>query len=126
MDIFWVIFGYFLGHFLVIFWLCFEPFPPTFSLPPPPHTHTHFPLFPPFFGSQSTPALLSGVHRLAPHKAPGIRIDQLRLAGELRIPFTTGILLGVGEEEGDRRRSLEDIAVVAREVREGERGGGGR
>lgn len=64
---------------------------------------------------QSTPALMQGVHRFAPNKAPHLRLEQLRLAGELRIPFTTGLLLGVGESEADREQSLRDIAAVASE-----------
>ncbi|MDA8329657.1 MAG: 7,8-didemethyl-8-hydroxy-5-deazariboflavin synthase subunit CofH [Candidatus Dormibacteraeota bacterium] len=38
------------------------------------------------------------------------RLNHLEHAGELAIPFTTGILVGIGEEEGDRRRALEAIA----------------
>jgi 7,8-didemethyl-8-hydroxy-5-deazariboflavin synthase CofG subunit len=64
---------------------------------------------------QSTPALMDGVHRFAPSKVPSLRLEQLRLAGELRIPFTTGLLLGVGEDEADREQSLRDIAAIATE-----------
>ncbi|MHB1500929.1 MAG: 7,8-didemethyl-8-hydroxy-5-deazariboflavin synthase subunit CofH [Candidatus Dormibacteria bacterium] len=38
------------------------------------------------------------------------RLEHLDHAGELRIPFTTGILVGIGEREEDRRRALEAIA----------------
>ncbi len=38
------------------------------------------------------------------------RLHHLDLAGELRIPFTTGLLVGIGETEVDRRRTLEWIA----------------
>eukprot|EP00741_Cyanophora_paradoxa_P013747 tig00020710_g13270.t1 len=59
------------------------------------------------------PALLSSVHRHAPSKRPELRLEQLRWAGELRVPFTTGILLGIGESEDHRRRSLAAIAESA-------------
>lgn len=52
------------------------------------------------------------VHAHAPSKEPGLRLEQLRWAGELRIPFTTGILVGIGEMEADRIRSLEAIAEI--------------
>ncbi|EQD48494.1 FO synthase subunit 1, partial [mine drainage metagenome] len=38
------------------------------------------------------------------------RMRHLDDAGELRIPFTTGLLVGIGESEADRRRTLERIA----------------
>jgi len=37
------------------------------------------------------------VHQWAPDKEPSVRLRTIRAAGELRIPFTTGILLGIGE-----------------------------
>ena len=49
-------------------------------------------------------------HRLAPDKSPGRRLDTLRWAGELRIPFTTGLLVGIGESREDRLVALEAIA----------------
>ena len=48
-------------------------------------------------------------HRLAPDKDPQRRLDTLRLAGELRIPFTTGLLVGIGETRRDRLDTLEAI-----------------
>ncbi len=45
------------------------------------------------------------------------RLQHLEHAGELRIPFTTGILVGIGEQEGDRRRALELIAESHRRHR---------
>jgi FO synthase len=48
-------------------------------------------------------------HRLAPDKAPSRRLDTLRWAGELRIPFTTGLLVGIGESRLDRLAALEAI-----------------
>ncbi len=50
-------------------------------------------------------------HRGAPDKEPQRRLDTLRFAGELRIPFTTGILIGIGETRQDRIDALEAIAA---------------
>lgn len=49
-------------------------------------------------------------HRGAPDKRPGRRLATLEAAGELRIPFTTGILVGIGESRADRAQALEAIA----------------
>lgn len=56
------------------------------------------------------PALLTGVHRHAPAKAPQLGLEQLSLAGQLKIPFTTGLLLGIGESEPSWKISLQAIA----------------
>lgn len=61
---------------------------------------------------QVTPKLLDTVHRQAPSKRPEQRISQLELAGKLRIPFTTGLLLGIGETPDDWRDSLSEIARI--------------
>jgi 7,8-didemethyl-8-hydroxy-5-deazariboflavin synthase len=61
---------------------------------------------------QLTPKLLENVHKYAPSKLPEVRLQQLQWAGELQVPFTTGILLGIGEEESDRVRSLEAISRI--------------
>jgi FO synthase len=50
-------------------------------------------------------------HRGAPDKVPQRRLDTLEWAGELRIPFTTGILVGIGETREDRINALEAIAA---------------
>ena len=50
-------------------------------------------------------------HRNAPDKEPQRRLDTLEWAGELRIPFTTGILVGIGESREDRVVALEAIAA---------------
>jgi FO synthase len=50
-------------------------------------------------------------HRLAPDKEPQRRLDTLRDAGELKIPFTTGLLVGIGETRAERLATLE--AIVA-------------
>ena len=39
-------------------------------------------------------------------KSPGQRLDTIRTAGELGVPFTTGILVGIGEDWDDRADSL--------------------
>src|SRR5262249_58056475 len=52
------------------------------------------------------------VHQGSPTKHPAKRLETIRLAGELRIPFTTGILVGIGESEEERVRALEAIAAV--------------
>lgn len=61
---------------------------------------------------QITPQLLETVHRQAPSKLPELRLQQLNWAGELQIPFTTGLLLGLGETDQDRLESLQAIAQI--------------
>src|SRR3954447_9304421 len=52
------------------------------------------------------------VHQGSPTKHPARRLDTIRAAGELRIPFTTGILVGIGETPNERVHALEAIAAV--------------
>jgi len=52
------------------------------------------------------------VHQGSPTKHPEARLATIRAAGELRIPFTSGILVGIGESEDDRMASLEALAAV--------------
>lgn len=47
-----------------------------------------------------------GAHWRAPDKAPAIRLETLRCAGELSIPYTTGILVGIGETRRERIAAL--------------------
>lgn len=61
------------------------------------------------------PGLLRSVHRHAPSKVPAIRLEQLNWAGKLKIPFTTGLLLGIGESELDWANSLHAIADIHRQ-----------
>lgn len=61
---------------------------------------------------QLTPTLLSTVHRHAPSKIPELRLQQLAWAGELQIPFTTGLLLGIGETPQDWWETLDAIAQL--------------
>ncbi len=49
-------------------------------------------------------------HRGAPDKDPERRLATLRWAGELAIPFTTGLLVGIGESRQDRIDTLTAIA----------------
>ncbi|MCW3135625.1 MAG: 7,8-didemethyl-8-hydroxy-5-deazariboflavin synthase subunit CofG [Canidatus Methanoxibalbensis ujae] len=53
-------------------------------------------------------------HRNSPGKHPKERLRTIEHAGRLKIPFTTGILVGIGEEESDRIASLEAIAAIHR------------
>ncbi|WP_146340115.1 7,8-didemethyl-8-hydroxy-5-deazariboflavin synthase CofG [Nesterenkonia sp. NBAIMH1] len=48
----------------------------------------------------------SGAHYGSPDKDPALRLQVLDDAGRSRIPFTTGILLGIGETLKDRAQSL--------------------
>lgn len=50
-------------------------------------------------------------HRGSPDKTPERRLSTLNAAGELQIPFTTGILVGIGENEADRAEALYAIAA---------------
>ncbi len=47
-----------------------------------------------------------GVHYGSPDKVPGVRLATLRFGGELKVPFTTGILIGIGETRDERVDSL--------------------
>jgi FO synthase len=53
-------------------------------------------------------------HRGSPDKTPERRLATLDAAGELRIAFTTGILVGIGENRADRIDALEAIAASHR------------
>jgi FO synthase len=50
-----------------------------------------------------------GVHYGSPDKAPSVRLEMMRQAGELAVPFTTGILIGIGETRAERLESLMAI-----------------
>ena len=50
-----------------------------------------------------------GPHFGSPDKDPEIRLDTIRLAGELCVPFTSGILIGIGETRDERLESLQKL-----------------
>ena len=50
-------------------------------------------------------------HHRAPDKRPDRRLAMLDAAGRLRIPFTTGILVGIGET---RRERIESLLAIRR------------
>ena len=51
-----------------------------------------------------------GVHHGSPDKHPAIRLKVLNEAGAAQIPFTTGILIGIGETRAERLEALRAIA----------------
>jgi FO synthase len=54
-----------------------------------------------------------GPHFGSPDKLPAARLETLRAAGEARVPFTTGILIGIGETRAERIDALLAIRDVA-------------
>src|SRR5262245_29119287 len=52
-----------------------------------------------------------GPHFGSPDKRPAVRIETLRLAGALAVPFTTGILIGIGET---RRERIDALLAIRR------------
>src|SRR3954468_11889625 len=50
------------------------------------------------------------VHQGSPTKHPERRLETIRAAGELRSPCTSGILVGIGETEGERMAALEALS----------------
>jgi FO synthase len=56
--------------------------------------------------------LMATVHAGSPTKHPARRLASIEDAGELRIPFTSGILVGIGETEEERMASLAALAQV--------------
>ncbi len=59
-----------------------------------------------------------GPHFGSPDKLPAARLETLRLAGEARVPFTTGILIGIGETRAERLDALRAIAAAGPHVQE--------
>jgi FO synthase len=51
-------------------------------------------------------------HQGSPTKEPARRLETIGWAGELRIPFTSGILVGIGERPEDRVAALQALAAV--------------
>jgi len=56
-----------------------------------------------------------GPHHGSPDKVPAVRLATLRFAGELNVPFTTGILIGIGETREERVDSLLAIRTIHEE-----------
>jgi FO synthase len=56
--------------------------------------------------------LMETVHAGSPTKHPVARIETISAAGELKIPFTSGILVGIGETEDERMASLAKLAEL--------------
>jgi FO synthase len=54
-------------------------------------------------------------HYYAPDKDPARRLEMIRTAGELQIPFTTGLLLGIGETRAEVVQSLAAIRDLHRD-----------
>jgi 7,8-didemethyl-8-hydroxy-5-deazariboflavin synthase CofH subunit/7,8-didemethyl-8-hydroxy-5-deazariboflavin synthase CofG subunit len=50
-------------------------------------------------------------HKSAPDKVPARRLATLEAAGELAIPFTTGILVGIGDDRAGQLAALQAIAA---------------
>ncbi len=55
------------------------------------------------------------VHAGSPTKHPAKRLATIQAAGELKIPFTSGILVGIGETQDEQVESLEALADLHRE-----------
>jgi len=56
-----------------------------------------------------------GPHWASPDKIPAGRLETMRLAGELRIPFTSGILIGIGETREERIDALLALRALGEE-----------
>src|SRR3954470_17459494 len=56
-----------------------------------------------------------GAHYGSPDKEPAVRLRVLEDAGRVNVPFTTGILIGIGENLDERADSLFAIRRIARE-----------
>ena len=56
-----------------------------------------------------------GPHWASPDKLPARRLETIRLAGELAIPFTSGILIGIGETRPERIDALLALKALGEE-----------
>jgi FO synthase len=56
--------------------------------------------------------LMDTVHAGSPTKHPAKRLATIQAAGELKVPFTSGILVGIGETEDEQVASLEALAAL--------------
>ena len=57
-------------------------------------------------------AAKGGPHWASPDKDPAVRVATIAAAGDLRIPFTSGILIGIGETRAERLDALATLAAV--------------
>jgi FO synthase len=57
-------------------------------------------------------AARGGPHWGCPGKLPAARLDTIRYAGEMKVPFTTGLLIGIGETPQERVDSLLAIKEI--------------
>ena len=65
-----------------------------------------------------------GPHHGSPDKRPAVRLETIRLAGEQAVPFTSGLLIGIGETRLERVEALLALRPGARpRSRAGRRGG---
>ncbi|MCK9151502.1 7,8-didemethyl-8-hydroxy-5-deazariboflavin synthase CofG [Methanobacterium alcaliphilum] len=62
--------------------------------------------------STSSNLMKSLAHKKSPGKNPWLRIQTIENAGKLRIPFTTGLLIGIGETLEDRAESLMELRRI--------------
>ena len=53
----------------------------------------------------------------SPDKVPAVRLRTIEDAGRLAVPFTTGILVGIGEDERERAEALFEIRDLHRRYR---------
>ena len=67
-------------------------------------------------------AARGGPHWASPDKVPARRLETIRLAGELSIPFTSGILVGIGETREERIDALLALRHLASRARPPARG----
>src|SRR6188472_2688919 len=56
-----------------------------------------------------------GPHWASPDKEPARRLETMRVAGDLRVPFTSGILIGIGETRAERLAALAALHDLAEE-----------
>ena len=56
-----------------------------------------------------------GPHFGSPDKDPAVRLECIRLAGELQVPFTSGILIGLGESRAERIDALLALRALHEE-----------
>ena len=54
-------------------------------------------------------------HHGSPDKVPAVRLDTMRLAGEAGVPFTSGILIGIGETRRERVESMMALRDLHRQ-----------